>query len=505
MSAANEQQFDVVVVGGGPGGCTAAAAIALRGHRVLILDSEKFPRYQIGESLLPSTVHGVCRIIGVADDVARAGFVRKRGGTFKWGANPEPWTFSFSVSPRMAGPTSFAYQVERMKFDKILLDNARRAGAEVREQCAAFAVCDEGGRVEGVHYVDVTGTEHTVTARYTVDASGHKSRIYRSVGGSRKYSNFFRNIAIFGYFANGKRLPEPDAGNILCSAFDNGWFWYIPLSTKVTSVGAVVHHELASRIQGNNSEDILHQLIAQCPLITEYLSGARRITEGEYGRVRVRRDYSYHHTKFWRPGFALIGDAACFVDPIFSSGVHLATYSGLLAGRSINSSIEGLVNEETSFQEFEARYRREYAVFYKYLMSFYVMHANESSYFWAAKKITDSTSSEMEAFVNLVGGLSSGEFDLAGTETITERVNSESAEFEKAVRQLGGDKNGTMAPLMRSSIVRQAMLETEKLLAKVHPHEDEDYELPLFANGLSSSPDGLCWVQSDTAVSTHEY
>src|SRR5690348_6690939 len=115
------EKVDVVVVGGGPGGSTLAALTAMQGHRVVVLEKEQFPRHQIGESLLPSTVHGVCRLTGVADELAKAGFMVKRGGTQRWGANPEPWTFSFSVSPKMSGQTSYAYQVERRKFDKILL------------------------------------------------------------------------------------------------------------------------------------------------------------------------------------------------------------------------------------------------------------------------------------------------------------------------------------------------------------------------------------------------
>ena len=114
------EEADVVVVGGGPGGSTLATLVAMRGHRVILLEKEKFPRWQIGESLLPSTVHGVCRLTGVADELAKAGFTKKRGGTFRWGANPEPWTFAFSVSPKMVGETSHAYQVERSKFDQIL-------------------------------------------------------------------------------------------------------------------------------------------------------------------------------------------------------------------------------------------------------------------------------------------------------------------------------------------------------------------------------------------------
>src|SRR5260370_14680152 len=114
MSAASGEEFDAVVVGGGPGGSTVAALVAKRGRTVLILESERFPRYQIGESLLPSTVHGICRLTGAADDLTKAGFVRKRGGTFKWGTIQDPWTFSFPVSPKYAGQKSLDYQVVRM-------------------------------------------------------------------------------------------------------------------------------------------------------------------------------------------------------------------------------------------------------------------------------------------------------------------------------------------------------------------------------------------------------
>ena len=125
MTSRNAEDADVIVVGGGPAGATLAALVAMQGHRVIVLEKETFPRHQIGESLLPSTVHGICRLTGVSDELEKAGFTRKRGGTYRWGANPDPWTFSFSVSPRMASHASYAYQVERSKFDKILLDHAR--------------------------------------------------------------------------------------------------------------------------------------------------------------------------------------------------------------------------------------------------------------------------------------------------------------------------------------------------------------------------------------------
>jgi halogenation protein CepH len=492
MSTESVEDADVVVVGGGPGGSTLAALVAMQGHRVVVLEKEKFPRWQIGESLLPPTIHGVCRLTGVAERLAQAGFTVKRGGTQRWGSNPEPWTFSFSISSKMTGQTSYAYQVERSKFDQILLDHARSLGADVREECAVSDVISDSERVRGVSYTDRTGKAHQVRAKYVIDASGNKSRIYRNVGGTRKYSEFFRSIALISYFNGGKRLPAPNSGNILSAAFDSGWFWYIPLTETLTSVGAVVRREMASKIQGD-PETALRALIAECPIISDYLKDANRVTEGEYGQLRVRKDYSYLNTRLWRPGMALVGDAACFIDPIFSSGVHLATYSALLAARSINSVLANLVDEESAFREFEQRYRREFGVYYEFLVAFYDMHVSESSYFWSAKKVTKNTSPELESFVELVSGMSSGEMALVDAESLAERFKSRSDEFATAVDKLVADKEQSMVPLFRSDIVRQAMREGSDVQVRAMLGEDAEEETPLFEGGLVPSGDGYFW------------
>ncbi len=333
------EEFDVVVAGGGPGGSTAATLIAKNGHRVLLLEKEQFPRYQIGESLLPATVHGIGAMLGVRDELAAAGFPVKRGGTFRWGANPEPWTFTFALSRKLAGPTATAYQVDRERFDSILLRNASKNGVEVRERAEVLAVEVSDGRAVGVSYRDAAGQVRDIRARYVIVAAGNTSNLHSQVG-RRVYSDFFRNIAVFGYFEDGKRLPAPNSGNILSAAFDEGWIWYIPLSDRLTSVGAVVAAESASRIQ-QDRESALYGYIESCPLIAGFLSSARRVDQGTYGSIRVRKDYSYHSTRLWRPGAVLVGDAACFVDPVFSSGVHLATYSAVLAARSINTCLAG--------------------------------------------------------------------------------------------------------------------------------------------------------------------
>ena len=491
MSSAEE--FDVVVVGGGPSGSTAASFVAKQGHRVLLLEKETFPRYQIGESLLPATVHGICGLLGVSEEVERAGFVRKLGGTFRWGTSPEPWSFAFAISPRMAGPTSHAYQVERMKFDDILLRNSRRLGVDVRENCAVGEVLEEDGRVTGVVYTDGSGAKRTAHARYVVDASGNKSRIHRRAGGERTYSDFFRNIAIFGYYEGGKRMPAPKSGNIFCAAFDEGWFWYIPLSDTLTSVGAVVHREFAESVQGD-SADALSQLIAKCPRIADLLSDAERVTDGVYGQVRVRKDYSYSNNSYWRPGMVLVGDAACFLDPVFSSGVHLATYSALLAARSINSALAGDVTEEAAFTEFDARYRHEFGLFYEFLVSFYDMNSDHESYFWQAKKVTSFGDSEVEAFVELVGGVASLDGAFVDAESVRSRFKNTAGELERSVSQVDRTGGDDATPLYQSEIMGSVMEQGTQIQVQAALGGDLDPEEALYPGGLVPSADGLRWA-----------
>ena len=483
----NADVYDLIVVGGGPGGSTAASLAALEGHRVLLLEKEKFPRYQIGESLLPSTIHGICPMLGVDEELRLADFTRKRGGTFRWGANPEPWTFSFALSPRMAGPTSFAYQVERTRFDQILLDNARRLGVDVRERHAATDVLRSDGRVAGVRYQDADGREGQSRSRFVIDASGHQSRLHTSVGGVREYSPFFQNLALFGYFEGGHRLPEPNSGNILCVAFPSGWFWYIPLSPTLTSVGAVVRRELAAKVQGD-PEQAFAALIDECPLIKEYLAGARRSDRPPYDQLRIRKDYSYERSALWAPGMALVGDAACFIDPVFSSGVHLATYGALLAARSVNSVLAGELDEERCFAEFDARYRREFALFRDFLMAFYQTHSDEKSYFWAANKLAGNVGTAEEGFVELVGGVTSSDFAPTG-------VHAAATSLTEAIA--AADESGDISGILRTGTVTQVL--SAGLDLQLHAALGTA-AAPMFPGGLIASADGRRWTEPKPAA-----
>ena len=490
----NSEQYDVCVIGGGPGGSTAATFVAMQGHRVLLVEKESLPIYKIGESLLPATIHGICAMLGVADELQSQHFVRKLGGTFRWGKNKQPWTFAFAGSSRFQGPTSYAYQVERIKFDAILLNNARRKGVEVLDQHRVADVIFDNGRVSGLKLLDKAGTERLVRSEYVIDASGHTSATARHAG-ERIYSRFFRNIAVFGYFNHGGRLPAPNSGNIFCAAFERGWFWYIPLSDTLTSVGAVIGHEYSSLLR-EGYELALFELINACEPIRSLLSGATRCSDAPYDEIRVRKDYSYCNSSFWKPGLVLVGDAACFVDPVFSSGVHLATYSALLAARSINTYLGKHLDEAAAFAEFEARYRREYRYFYDFLTAFYELDQGLDGYYWAARKLLNAEEVGEQAFLNLVGGDASGELMQSNQCNLTKHAEIANILFSAAAGASAdmsgenGHRTSERAGFWGELISEGAQLQLRGALKSAVPQER-----PLFPNGLVPSENGLHWVK----------
>lgn len=473
----NQETVDVAVVGGGPGGSAAATFIAMQGHRVVLLEREKFPRHQIGESLLPATVHGVCKLLGVTEEMAAANFVVKRGGVFQWGRGTEPWTFDWSHHPMLEQcAADYAYQVERATFDDILLRNAARKGVEVREQCRTTGPIVEHDRVQGVLYRDKDDNEHEIRAKFVVDASGHGSALSGFVG-ARQYSRFFQNVAIYGYYENGKRNPPPKEGSINCISFKEGWFWYIPLSDKLTSVGAVIAKEHAETLKKDKAV-ALQELIDSCPAIKAFLADATRVTDGMYGQVRIRKDYSYTTERFWTPGLVLVGDAACFIDPIFSSGVHLATYAALLAARSINTCLRGgVVDERAAFTEFETRYRREFGVFYEFLLTFYDLNQTADSYFWNARSVLKTDEASNEAFMRLVAGASTTGQDFF--ENQSKRIRDE---IGQRMRGVPAEEIGSLKALR---------VEGKRMVEMAF--DNSALEDPNVATGLRLARDGMHW------------
>lgn len=432
-NTAASTDFDAIVIGGGPAGSTAATIIAQDGWKVLLLEREFFPRHRVGESLLPATVHGVCKVLGVDEEIKSAGFMKKMGGTFRWGSNPEPWEFQFSEQVAVKG-ADHAFQVERSRFDEILLRNAQKRGATVREGAKVTELLRHEGRFSGVRWTDSTGAEHVTRAKFVLDGSGARGLGAEAVG-RRIYDDFFKNIAIYGYIAGGRRLPAPSSGNIFTVAFPRGWGWYIPLREDLTSVGFVLPIGETEAVRGDPAA-AWRQLVDECEVIKGLVAETPMSDEPSYDVVRIVRDYSYNNERFYRDGCALIGDAACFIDPVFSSGVHLATFSGLCAARSVNSVLAGELPEQVVFAEFERRYRQEFNVFYRFLVSFYDMHEDADSYFWSARKILSLETSDREAFVRLVAGLSGSADDSIHMDTFLSKAK-ESSEVLEALTYSG--------------------------------------------------------------------
>jgi FAD-dependent halogenase len=394
------EEFDVVVVGSGPAGSTLATLLAQAGHRVLMLEKQAFPRYKIGESLLPATVRDLADMLGIRQALSESGFVTKKGATFSWGNNPQAlWSLNFGGQHSALVPlpeqVPSAFNVPRDRFDALLSENAQRHGVIVRQECSVTGFVRDQGVVTGVDYEDATGTSHSVQARFVADASGQRSRLAKSFG-ERTLSEFFRKISAWGYYRHGKRLDAPFEGNVLFQTHDRAWIWYIPIDDEITSVGVVMPSDEFDKAQTPQQQ--LERVISQCPLISDYLSQAQPVSDGEYSKVRVCSEYSYSHSAYWQPGAVLLGDAACFVDVLLSSGVHLATYGAVLAAQSINAVLQGTVTEDLAMDEYEARLRREYAIFYNGLVGLYDMQRNEDDYaVWLRELLIDTSGIAFEA------------------------------------------------------------------------------------------------------------
>ena len=389
--------YDVIVVGGGPAGSTAATMLARQGAQVLLLERERFPRDHVGESLLPASVP-VLEELGVLGAVQEAGFLPKWGATMVWGKDRTPWSWYFKET-NVQYPHS--YQVWRPQFDQILLENSRSAGVDVQEGSRVSDVMFDGERATGVRYEGEDGSRRTEAAQFVVDASGQGGLLAHQLG-MREWDSFFRNLAVYAYFDNPRSLPDPDQTNIFIESYANGWLWVIPLHTGWASVGAVVDSASSQeRLQGAGPAEFLMEQIAQAPRTAEMLQEAR-LTAGP----SVVKDWSYVCRRLVGDGYILVGDAACFVDPLFSSGVHLAMMSGVLAAAYVTSALKDAGLRSAAAQVYQELFLQEYNQFREMARLFYSSNLSVDSYFWEARRLAggDAEFSPRHAFIRAVAG-----------------------------------------------------------------------------------------------------
>ena len=334
----------MIVIGGGPAGTTAATLLARQGLSVTLLERERFPRFQIGESLLPYNNDLFARL-GVTDEIgASESSFPKYGAEFVTGDGQVGYRFRFDK--RLRDPYRRSFQVKRAQFDELLLKNAEKHGVEVRQETPVTSV-----DLSDPQRVIVNGN---LEARFVVDASGHGSVVGARVG-ERADVESLKKVAIFAHYRNVPRAEGLDAGNTLIVVLRNAWFWLIPVTADVMSVGLVVDRDHV-RSCGLDSQQLLERTIAASPYVAEKMKDAERVTQ-----IYARKDFSFRMKNMIGPNYALVGDAAGFLDPIFSTGVFMAMKSADLATGGIierlqRGSMRGLKHYESEMQRGFDRY-----------------------------------------------------------------------------------------------------------------------------------------------------
>jgi len=330
--------FDVVVIGGGPAGSTVSTLIADRGLRVGLFERERFPRFHIGESLIPET-YWVLKRIGMLEKMQRSHFVKKYSVQFvnASGKLSAPFYF-YDNKPHECSQT---WQVVRSEFDQMMLENAREHGVDAQEGIHVLDVLFDGDRAVGVTIKNADGTRREIAAKVVVDASGQAALLQNRFK-LRLWDPILNKGAIWTYWQGAYRDTGRDEGATMVLQTDNrsGWFWYIPQHDDTVSVGIVAPFEYLFKGRGAQHEKTYHEEVERCPAVKQRISGANRVT-GYF----VTRDYSYRSTRVAGNGWVLVGDAFGFLDPLYSSGVLLALKSGELAADAI---IEGLARNDVS-------------------------------------------------------------------------------------------------------------------------------------------------------------
>jgi flavin-dependent dehydrogenase len=338
-----DSEYDVIVAGGGPAGATAATLVAQKGHRVLLVERERGPRYKVGESLMPATYWTFERL-GVLDKLKASRFVKKQSVQFFTGDGRGSAPFYFTeFDPH---ESSHTWQVLRKEFDQMLLDNAVEHGVQVERGVTvrevlfdgdpALSLTPGGGQVTGVELVDADGEVRTVGCKVVVDATGQKAMLARRFGLSLGEPNL-RNASIYTHYKGAYRDEGIDEGAtvILHTQDQRAWFWYIPLPDDTMSVGVVGPVDYLIRGRDGGPKQIFEEELARCPVVAQRVAGAQRSME-----IKVARDFSYRASQMAGNGWALAGDAFGFIDPIYSTGVFLALKSAEMAADSICAGLE---------------------------------------------------------------------------------------------------------------------------------------------------------------------
>jgi flavin-dependent dehydrogenase len=362
--AAMPQPCDVLVIGGGPAGSTVSTFLAKKGRRVVLLEKTRFPRFHVGESLLPYSLP-IMERLGVLEKVRKAGFQEKYGA-YIWNETTggvRPVVFAHSIDDKQP----MAYQVKRAEFDQLLLDHAAEQGVEVRQETAVQEVLFENGRAVGVAAAGPSGERFELRAPVVVDASGQDAFLSKKLK-TRSFDPKLKRAGLFAHFENVPRPEGRAAGDILLPVEDDVWYWIIPFADGTSSVGAVFEpSKVAVSHEGESIEARFERLVGRSQRMRDLLGPGRRTS-----KVVGISDYSSSSSTFGGDGWIMVGDAASFLDPVFSTGVFLAMAMGDRAAQTIDKALseKGRLDAR-DVKGYERESRRLIARFRKFVHAFY--------------------------------------------------------------------------------------------------------------------------------------
>lgn len=387
---------DVLVIGGGPAGSTAAATAARAGLNTMLLEAGTHPRPHVGESLLPGIIP-ILDDIGALQKVQDAGFPIKTGSTLvDWGRTPR-WDLWFADSDAY----DHAWFVERARFDALLFEHAAEQGAHVHTKASVREVLDEDGKVCGVRWNDREhDLSHEVRARVVVDASGQSGLVAKRRV-PREHIEGLQHQALWAHFEHTSTLPSPRAAQALFVAQAQQWFWMFPLGHGRASVGMV---QLDAHGRRRAPRPDFDALVRDCPELSTALGPkATRCSP-----IRRERDWSYRCSQPAGPGWYAVGDAAGFIDPVLSTGVMLAMHSGWLAARCIAQEVRGELTAHQASTRYSEKHREMFDDLLRMVRFYYRQNAFRDDYFWESKRILSETGERLrpqKAFILLTSGL----------------------------------------------------------------------------------------------------